>query len=184
MKVHGSTAPSLTELSGKELPSTSLFSKSISFTSYGKRSTMIPQTASTMDPEPNPLRTLTVLLNYERTTSDWRLVNTRLLNTSFVDPNAWSTITPKEHKRYLPNKPTTLQEENIHIFHPYTEPENSKPLATCLIHPLASPEVQNPSPKTRDLIYNISRGNNGCYFAIYIYDHFFELCPKGQKISI
>jgi len=39
-----------------------------------------------MDLEPIPLRTLTVLLNYERVISNTRFTGVRLMNSSFADP--------------------------------------------------------------------------------------------------
>ncbi|CAG8957559.1 hypothetical protein HYFRA_00010425 [Hymenoscyphus fraxineus] len=138
-----------------------------------------------MDSEPISLRTLTILLKYERSISDVRFPNVRLINTSFVDPAC--KLSAEAMGVNFPKRPKTIMEEHFHHFAQYNtlafSPEEAA-AATCLIHPSAQPAIKELSLQTRDLIFNITRGSGGCSHALRLYQHFFELYPPGQEISI
>jgi hypothetical protein len=58
------------------------------------------------------------------------------------------------------------------------------PSTTCAIHPDASQAVRALTPAQLEDIYYETRAYNGCYKAVAMYQHFFELCSPGQKLSI
>ncbi|CAG8976782.1 hypothetical protein HYALB_00008440 [Hymenoscyphus albidus] len=138
-----------------------------------------------MDSEPISLRTLTILLKYERSTSDARFPNVRLINTSFVDLAC--KLPTQTIKAEFPKKPKTIREEHFHHFGHQGAPAFSTEeaiVATCIIHPTAQPAIKGLSLKNRDLIFNITRGFNGCFHALHLYQQFFKLYPPGRKVSI
>ena len=77
-----------------------------------------------------------------------------------------------------------ISKKSIHRFIPHRDTSSEYILATCLVHPDAAPEVHALSLADRDLIFNETRGHNGCYKAAGLYHDFFDLCPPGQKLTI
>lgn len=83
---------------------------------------------------------------------------------------------------------TYLRATEINIFEACTNSapseDNDPPSTTTLVHPCASPEVHTLSAAQLELILYETRGHNGCFKALALYQKFFELCPPGQKVSI
>jgi hypothetical protein len=77
------------------------------------------------------------------------------------------------------------REAKFNIFEPYTESATSDPPSTiCPIHPKAAPNVQALTHKQRELLYHETRGHDGYFKAIGLFQFFFELCPPGQRVLI
>jgi hypothetical protein len=156
--------------------------------------------------EPIPLRTLIVLLNYERMISNPLFEGVRLLQSTLTEPTLiWDLTGHARAIMYTPGAPTsikyatphnekcfrtllidhTFRQTNVHIFERYIEPKTSDtPSTTCAIHPAARPETKALTPSQRELVYHETRGHSSCFKAIGLFNTFFKLCPPGQKLSI
>ena len=135
-------------------------------------------------PTPIPLRTLTTLLNHERCLADGRFRGCKLLNSTFSDPNLIDHILPEMREQTVANKPPSVKQVHLHAFLIDSNDVTGTPSTDDAISPEAFPEVQTLSFAKRELIYHESRGHDGCYKAIELYQQFFDLCPQGQKLSI
>ncbi|KAH6694814.1 hypothetical protein BKA61DRAFT_662751 [Leptodontidium sp. MPI-SDFR-AT-0119] len=145
-----------------------------------------PKPTPTTDMEPIPLRSITVLINYERMTSDPLYKGLKLGGSTRGDRNLSEGI-----KKILPkiwgSEPESVMRRSVHMFDTDTEtgtPSSTNPPATCSIHPYASVGVKGHSRADLDLIFHETRGQNGCYNATGMYQDFFALCPEGQQVSI
>ena len=135
-------------------------------------------------PTPIPLRTLTTLLNYERCIADGRFRGCKLLSSTFSDPNLTDSMFPEMRRRILDGKPKSVTQVHLHTFLIESKEVTGTPSTNDLISSKASSQVQALPFSQRELIYHESRGHDGCYKAIELYQEFFELCPPGQKLSI
>jgi hypothetical protein len=73
------------------------------------------------------------------------------------------------------------------IFAPHTESweaEEEHPSTLCLVHPNASPVVKALTDSQLESLFYETRGHDGCYKAIGMYQYFFDLCSPEQKLSI
>jgi hypothetical protein len=141
-------------------------------------------TKDTQEPEPVPLRTLTTLLNYERCKSDPRFEGVKLLHSTFADPTLTNQISPEMRRLVLDNKPPLVKQIHLHVFGPDSDGFTSTLSTYDAVHPTASPTVHNLTFAQRGLIYHESRDHDGCDKALALYQHFFDICPVGQKLSI
>jgi hypothetical protein len=136
----------------------------------------------TDSPTPVPLRTLTTLLNYERCASDPRFQKSQLVHSTFADQALILRATP-ELRRLLATKPATIEQIHMHAF--CTESDDSgTPSTNDVMSPNAFPAAQALTFAQREFIYHESRGHDGCYKALALYQAFFDLCPLDQQVSI
>lgn len=78
-----------------------------------------------------------------------------------------------------------VRHQTMNQFRSYDEPTSTgTPSTICLIHPQAAPLTHNLTFAERERIYHESRGHDGCYKAIGLYQYFFNLLPPGQKLSV
>lgn len=137
--------------------------------------------------DPIPLRTLTLLLNYERITSNPQYQGTYLLKSSFADASVLN-FQPLEARcpEYFGPNASKSKEKSVHWFARsfHSEPPSKHAATTCTVHPDASEATKNLSAKELELIYHLSRGHDGCTHALRLFLAFFKLCPDGQSLSI
>jgi MYND finger len=141
------------------------------------------QLTTTENLTPIPLRTLTTLLNYERCISDRRFRGCKLIHSTFADPNLLDQIEP-EFRQMLDSKPTSVKKIHLHVFRIDSDEITGTSSTNDIICPDAVPAVHALPFVQRELIYHESRGHDGCYNAIELYQQFFDLCPPGQALSI
>lgn len=139
-----------------------------------------------MAPDPIPLRTLTVLLNYERSTTDPRFKDTQLACSTHSHPSLINTIKPELKRAILDQKPPTIQQTKLHMFVPNGKDVavTEYPSLTCSISADAEPEVHALTSAEREIIYHESHDHDGCYKAIALFQHFFEICPPDQMLFV
>ncbi|KAG4440083.1 hypothetical protein IFR05_004426 [Cadophora sp. M221] len=119
--------------------------------------------------------------------SDPRYKGLKLGGSTRSDQNLSEGIT-KLLPKIWDGEPESVRRRFVHMF--ATDPETAdrtssdNPPATCSIHPYASAGVKYLSRADLDLIFHETRGQNGCYNAIGMYQDFFALCPEGQQVSI
>ncbi|PMD17196.1 hypothetical protein NA56DRAFT_648917 [Hyaloscypha hepaticicola] len=144
------------------------------------------QLTTTEASPPIPLRTLTILLNYERCISDPRFLGCKLFNSSFAEPTIIDDMASDKlmHQMVLASKPASVKQVHLHAFRIESDQITGTPSINDIIDRHAPPNVQALPFAQRELIYHESRGHDGCYKAIELYQHFFELCPPGQTLSI
>jgi hypothetical protein len=133
-------------------------------------------------PTPIPLRTLTVLLNYERCVSNPRFQNAGLFSSTFADPGL--QLRAPWTEQLLRDKPSSVQEVHFHMFKPTANSLTETPSATENISPAAPKNVKDLPRKDLESIYYEIRGHDGCFKAVGLYDAFFDLCPNDQQVSI
>ncbi|KAH8747093.1 hypothetical protein F5882DRAFT_422573 [Hyaloscypha sp. PMI_1271] len=144
------------------------------------------QRTTTEASPPIPLRTLTILLNYERCIADLRFRGCKLFNSTFADPTLIDNMASDNlmHQTILPRKPASVKQVHLHAFRIESDQVTGTPSTNDIIDCNAPLDVQALPFAQRELIYHESRGHDGCYKAIELYQHFFELCPPGQNLSI
>ena len=144
------------------------------------------QQTTTEGAPPIPLRTLTILLNYERCVADPRFRGCKLFHSSFADSTLINNLTSDKvmHQWILASKPASVQQVHFHAFRIESDQVTGTPSINDIIDRDAPLEVQALPFAQRELIYHESRGHDGCYKAIALYQHFFDLCPPGQTLSI
>ncbi|TVY32412.1 hypothetical protein LSUB1_G008066 [Lachnellula subtilissima] len=133
--------------------------------------------------EPIPLRTLTLLLNYERAVSDPRFVGMRLLESTEADPSLPRRLVKSDgiHEHFK-GGPDTIEELHCNIFERHDEiSTSSSPSPTCLVHPNASQEVQNLTLAKRELIFYQTRAHDQWFKAIGLYRVFFRIVSPGSE---
>jgi hypothetical protein len=86
--------------------------------------------------------------------------------------------------RFLDNKLPSTTAVHVNIFAKNTESSGSPSQASCQIHSNADRKIHDLTSTQRDAIFDETHNHDGCYKAIAMYQHFFELCPPGQKLSI
>ncbi|CZR58252.1 uncharacterized protein PAC_08143 [Phialocephala subalpina] len=93
---------------------------------------------------------------------------------------------PEVRRQILGSKPASVNQVRLHVFGIDSDSDEvtGTPSMNDIIHPDASPELQALTFAQRESIYHESRGHDGCYKAILLYQHLFDLCPAGQKLSI
>jgi hypothetical protein len=141
-------------------------------------------TKDTQEPEPIPLRTLTTLLNYERCRSDPRFQGIKLLHSTFADPTLTNQLSPEMRQLLLGSQPPSVKQIHLHAFGPDSDNFTATLSSYDAFHPTAGPTVRSLTFAQRELIYHESRDHDGCYKALALYQHFLDLCPVGQKLSI
>jgi hypothetical protein len=142
------------------------------------------QPTTTDFPMPIPLRTLTTLLNYERCISDQRFRGCKLLHSTLVDPSLIDKVPPEMRQQILDSKPASVKQVHLHVFRIDSDETTGTPSTNDITCVDAEPDVQALPFAQRELIYHESRGHDGCYKAIELYQHFFDLCPAGQQLSV
>ncbi|KAH6722623.1 hypothetical protein BKA61DRAFT_729934 [Leptodontidium sp. MPI-SDFR-AT-0119] len=134
--------------------------------------------------EPIPLRTLTVLLAYEKMATDPRFVDHGLVVSSTADPGVLAAG-EMQNPSFFSSCPRTIIRRSLHQFEQVNDaPSSIESTAMCKVSPNAGPEVKNLTVAQLDSIYYESLGHNGCYSSISLYQYFFQLCPPDQRISI
>ncbi|KAH8784392.1 hypothetical protein BGZ57DRAFT_974008 [Hyaloscypha finlandica] len=146
------------------------------------------QRTTTEASPPIPLRTLTILLNYERCIADLRFRGCKLFNSTFADPTLIDNMASDNlmHQTILPRKPASVKQVHLHAFRIESDQVTGTPSTNDIIDRNAPLDVQALPFAQRELIYHESRGHDGCYKAIELYQHFFELCPPvstGMKVG-
>lgn len=62
--------------------------------------------------------------------------------------------------------------------------DSGTPSTNDILSRSAFPQAKTLSFAQREYIYQESRGHDGCYKAIALYQAFFDLCPANQQLSI
>jgi hypothetical protein len=109
-----------------------------------------------------------------------------LFRSSFAEPTLVDSLTSDKvmHQWILASKPASVKQVHLHAFRIESAQVTGTPSINDILDLHAQPELQALSFAQRELIYHESRGHDGCYKAIALYQHFFELCPLGQALSI
>ncbi|TVY58054.1 hypothetical protein LSUE1_G009562 [Lachnellula suecica] len=145
---------------------------------------MVEKQQTTNSMEPIPLRTLTVLLNYERLVSDPRFKDQELVVSSIADPSVISRGIDQNPGLFA-NELSTIKHRYINQFAVSDDHPSSDPLPTIFsIHPDAERPTKALSFADRELIYHLTHGHDGCFVAIGLYQLFLELCPPEQELSL
>lgn len=129
---------------------------------------------------------LPLFSNYERCIANPRFLGTKLLHSTFADPNLSSYVGEETRRQIFDCKPASITQARLHLFR--TDLESNEVTGTAFANDRISPET-HPSVHTisfaqRELIYHESRGHDGRYKATSLYQYFLELCTAGQKLSI
>jgi hypothetical protein len=141
-------------------------------------------TKGTQEPERIPLRTVTTLLNYERCKSDPRFQEIKLLHSTFANRTLTTQISPEMRQLLLGSQPSLVKQIHLHDFGPDSDNFTATLSTYDAFHPTAGPIVRSLTFAQCELIYHESRDHDSCYKALALYQHFFDLCPVGQKLSI
>lgn len=137
--------------------------------------------------DPIPLRTIAVLLNYERTTTDPRFVGRQLVDyipTKYSKESPYHILNPRKGEA-TKNLSKTVRSRHEFVFSMRKNvPTNVPARTTCEIGPNCTEAVRNLPPKRLEIIFQETRNLDGCLRAIRIYDKFVEHCSPGQLFSI
>ncbi|TEY54714.1 hypothetical protein BOTCAL_0238g00190 [Botryotinia calthae] len=146
--------------------------------------TALPTSAPTILPErklirvasqPIPLRTLITLLNYERSTRDWRYENLSLYHSSEME------------SRKIEESDTVYTEAARCFCYddsPYPPDQDIWRQATCRVHPEAPPETRQLSSTQLERAFYESRSSEWGSGYELMYQLFFKFCGKGQQLKI
>jgi len=96
------------------------------------------------------------------------------------------SLVPEMRRQILGDKPASIKQVHLHAFSTDLDSDEvtGTPSTNDMICPNAVPKVHDLTFAQRELIYHESRGHDGCYKPLALYQHFFDLCPPGQKLSI
>lgn len=83
----------------------------------------------------------------------------------------------------LNSKPASVKQIHAHVFCT-TDSATGSPSTNDIISTGAPQQARTLTFAQRETIYHESRGHDGCYKALALYQAFFELCPMEQLISI
>lgn len=133
------------------------------------------------------MRTLAVLLNYERTTTDPRFVGRYLCD-----------HTPTHYRKHFPSfiplkvgdgKSQLYQTvRSTHEFnfsdHKKPRPNDTPTPTTCEIDPNCSDSVKSLCKRRLEVLFHETRNLDGCLRALSVYHHFLQLCSEDQLFSI
>ncbi|KAF7954419.1 hypothetical protein EAE96_005541 [Botrytis aclada] len=126
--------------------------------------------------QPIPLRTLITLLNYERTTSDWRYENFSLYHSSEMESR---TIEEFDDTGYTERARCFCYDDS-----PYPPDQQIWRQATCRVHPEAPPETRRLNSAQLERAFYESRSADWSVGWELMYLLFFMFCGEGQQVKI
>jgi hypothetical protein len=152
--------------------------------------------------DPIPLRTLALLLNYERMASDPRFKNLGLQYSSAANDYV-KKIKDFQWPTFSKNEPASLESVSslmnnlinllicwihrhtwLHQFTFMEIKEEANPATVTILHPKAFPHAKQQGYAEREGIYHHTRGSREGFNSACLFQYFFDLCPPGQQLAI